>query len=169
MYAILLGMMGSGKTTVGRRAAELSGLPFLDTDQLLIRKLGRPVHQLFQFYGEEAFRQHETRILQELALGEGVLATGGGIVLRPENWEELRRLGQTIYLQVPSHLLIERLSAARKRRPLLETENWEDKVIEILESRQRFYQEADHVLEITENNLDLAAHRILALMGWKQQ
>lgn len=168
MYAILLGMMGSGKTTVGRRAAELADLPFQDTDQLLIRKLGRPVHQLFQFYGEDAFRQHETLILQALEPGEGILATGGGIVLRQENWTEMKRLGRTIYLQVPEALLIERLASAKKRRPLLETEDWEDRVADILSARRSLYEQADFVLDVTENNLDLAAESILSIMGWSK-
>lgn len=166
MYAILLGMMGSGKTTVGRRAAELSGFEFLDTDQLLIRKLGRPIHQIFQYYGEEAFRQHETRILAELEPGDGVLATGGGIVLREENWVEMRRLGKTIFLQVPEELLIERLAVAKRRRPLLEREDWEEQLGLILAGRLDLYQKADVILDITENDIELAASKLVAAMGW---
>lgn len=168
MYAILLGMMGSGKTTVGRRAAELADVPFTDTDQMLVRRLGRPVHQLFQYYGEEAFRQHETKILTDIEPGDGVLATGGGIILRPENWEEMRRLGTTIFIKVPEELLIERLATAKKRRPLLETENWEERVREILAKRMPLYLQADYVIEAPENSIDLAAERILQAMGWNR-
>jgi len=168
MYAILLGMMGSGKTTVGRRAAELAGVPFADTDQMLVRRLGRPVHQLFQFYGEEAFRQHETKILSDLEEGSGVLATGGGIILKQENWLEMSRLGKTIFIKVPEDLLIERLATAKKRRPLLETENWEDRVREILAKRMPLYLQADYVIEAPENCIDLAADRILQVMGWEK-
>lgn len=166
MYAILLGMMGSGKTTVGRRAAELAGFEFQDTDQLLIRKLGRPIHQIFQYYGEEAFRQHETRILADLDSGDGVLATGGGIVLREENWVEMRRLGKTVFLQVPEELLIERLAVAKKRRPLLEREDWEEQLGVILAGRLDLYQKADIILDITENDIELAANKLVAAMGW---
>lgn len=169
MYAILLGMMGSGKTTVGRRAAEMAGVSFEDTDQMLVRKLGRPVHQLFQYYGETAFRQHETKILTDLLPGSGVLATGGGIILKPENWAEMKRLGTTIFIKVPEELLIERLATAKKRRPLLETENWEDKVKELLAARMSLYLQADHVIEAPENCIDLAAERILQVMRWQRQ
>jgi len=168
MYAILLGMMGSGKTTVGRRAAEMAGVPFADTDQMLVRRLGRPVHQLFQFYGEEAFRQHETKVLADLEPELGVLATGGGIILKPENWDEMRRLGKTIFIKVPEDLLIERLATAKKRRPLLETENWEDRVRELLLKRMPLYLQADHIIEAPENCIDLAAERILQAMGWER-
>jgi shikimate kinase len=166
MYAILLGMMGSGKTTVGRRAAELAGYEFQDTDQLLVRKLGRPIHQIFQFYGEEAFRQHETRILAELELGNGVLATGGGIVLRDENWTEMRRLGKTIFLQVPEELLIERLAVAKRRRPLLERDDWEEQLGIILAGRLELYKKADVILDITENDIEVAAAKLVSAMGW---
>lgn len=166
MYAILLGMMGSGKTTVGRRAAELAGYEFLDTDQLLIRKLGRPIHQIFQYYGEEAFRHHETRILAELQPGNGVLATGGGIVLKEENWSEMRRLGKTVFLQVPEELLIERLAVAKRRRPLLERDDWEEQLGLILAGRLELYQRADIILDITENDIELAAHKLVEAMEW---
>lgn len=166
MYAILLGMMGSGKTTVGRRAAELAGYEFHDTDQLLVRKLGRPIHQIFQFYGEEAFRQHETRILSEMESGNGVLATGGGIVLREENWTEMRRLGKTIFLQVPEELLIERLAVAKRRRPLLEREDWEEQLGIILAGRLELYRQADVILDITENDIEVAAAKLVTAMGW---
>ncbi len=166
MYAVLLGMMGSGKTTVGRRAAELAGYDFQDSDHLLVRKLGRPVHQIFQYYGEEAFRQHETRILAEIEEGDGVLATGGGIVLREENWTEMKRLGRTVFLQVPEELLIERLSAAKRRRPLLERDDWEEQLGIILAGRLELYKRADIILEITENDIELAAHKLVQAMGW---
>jgi len=168
MYAILLGMMGSGKTTVGRRAAELADLPFADTDQMLVRKLGRPVHQLFQFYGEDAFRLHETKVLADLELGTGVLATGGGIILREENWDEMRRLGRTIFLRVPEGLLIERLATAKKRRPLLETENWEERVSDLLAKRLPLYLKADYVVDAEENCIETAAGRVLDVMGWER-
>lgn len=166
MYAILLGMMGSGKTTVGRRASELTGFEFQDTDHLLVRKLGRPIHQIFQFYGEEAFRQHETRILAELPLGDVILATGGGIVLREENWAEMRKLGKTIFLKVPEELLIERLAVAKRRRPLLERDDWEEQLGKILASRLALYSQADIILEINENDIELAASKLIEAMGW---
>src|SRR5437868_3400733 len=95
---VLVGMMGAGKSAVGRALAGLAAREFVDTDQLLQNRFGRPVSQIFQHYGEETFRDHETNILRGLAPGRFVLSTGGGIVLREANWLEMRRLGVVIYL-----------------------------------------------------------------------
>src|SRR3954464_1775303 len=86
---ILVGMMGAGKTSLGRSLAGLSGREHLDTDHLLQRRLGRPIPQLFNIYGEATFRDHETSILKGLEPGPSVISTGGGIVLRPVNWVEM--------------------------------------------------------------------------------
>jgi shikimate kinase len=144
-------MMGCGKTTIGRMLAEELGVPFCDTDHLLQHRLGRPIHQLFELYGEETFRQHETRILKDLAREDRVLATGGGIVVRPENWIELERLGVTVFLDVAEATLIQRLRTAKKRRPLLETENWEERVHLLRATRLPLYSKAQ-VRVVLEND-----------------
>lgn len=166
-YLILVGMMGSGKTTVGREAAARLGVEFEDTDKMLEARLGRPIHQLFQLYGEEAFREHETRILEGLEPKNGILATGGGIVLKDENWTQLRRLGRSVFLDAGLALLQSRLARAVKRRPLLESEDWEEKLANIRTSRLGRYQLADHVLKLEEEE-DIAAvtERIKELAPW---
>ncbi len=148
---VLVGMMGCGKTTIGRMLAEELAVPFCDTDHLLQHRLGRPIHQLFELYGEETFRQHETRILKDLAREDRVLATGGGIVVRPENWIELERLGVTVFLDVAEATLIQRLRTAKKRRPLLETENWEERVHLLRATRLPLYSKAQ-VRVVLEND-----------------
>lgn len=150
---ILIGMMGSGKSTVGMELAKLMNVPFLDTDRLLEHRLGRPVRQWFQVYGEEAFREHETLMLQNLSDSEGVLATGGGIVLREENWAELRRLGTTVFLDVDFDILKDRLTRTKRKRPLLEVENWEVKLQELLAFRRPLYERADLSVRICEEDL----------------
>jgi shikimate kinase len=149
---VLVGMMGSGKTTVGRILAERLGVPFKDSDKMLHSLLGRPVHELFRYYGEEAFRQHETRLLQGLPAEEGVLSTGGGIVLRDENWTELRRLGTTVFLDVELETLKARLATAKKIRPLIQTEEWRERVERILEERRPKYEQADLVLRLKDED-----------------
>lgn len=147
-WIILVGMMGSGKSTVGRLLAESLDVPFEDTDRLMQYRLGRPVHQLFSLYGEEAFRGHETALLRSLDVQDGVLATGGGMVLRDENWVEMRRLGKIVFLDVDPEIVKQRLAQSRRRRPLLEVENWEDRFTEILLSRRHLYEQADIRVEI---------------------
>ena len=160
-YWILLGMMGAGKTSVGRALAEHSGRPFRDTDTLLQNRFGRPVSQIFKVYGEAAFRAHETSILRTLIPERAVLSTGGGIVAREENWEEMRRLGTTIYLEVREDVLVDRLENSKKRRPLLEVDDWQGRVSDLLTARKPLYEQADLRVDVTECNVHEAVERVL--------
>lgn len=157
---ILVGMMGAGKSSVGRALADLSGREFMDTDILLQHRFGRPVHQIFSVYGEEAFRHHETSVLRSLEPAQVVLATGGGIVVRPENWTELRRLGTTVYLNASVETLLARLEASKKKRPLLLAEEWPDRVRSLLGQRRQLYEQADIVIEVTEEDVKQLAERV---------
>lgn len=103
---ILIGMPGCGKTAVGQRLARRANRPFADTDQILERQTGLSIPEYFTAYGESAFRDAETRILQELGKRSGlVIATGGGCVTRPENYPLLRQNGRIIWLQRSLELL----------------------------------------------------------------
>lgn len=151
-------MMGSGKTTVGRALARLSHRTFEDTDAMLQHRLGRSISQLFRIYGEETFREHETGILRSLEPGATVLSTGGGIVLREANWLEMRRLGVTIWLDASLDLLCARLERSRRKRPLLEVDDWRARLADLLESRRPLYAKADLRIEIVdEDEEDCAA------------
>lgn len=152
-FVILIGMMGSGKTTVGRMLAERHDLPFLDTDQMLINRLGRPIHQLFQLYGEKAFRDHETSVLSSLDPQHAILSTGGGIVLREANWEQFKRLGKTVTLDASIPVLISRLENAKRRRPLLETDNWQETLKNIYDARRHLYLQSDVIIDISDKEL----------------
>jgi len=165
---ILLGMMGAGKSSVGRVLAQISGRTFLDTDSMLHHKLGRPVHQLFAVYGEEAFRDHETYLLKSMQPDSNVIATGGGIVLRPENWVEMKRLGTTIFLNVDPATLRDRLENSKRRRPLLETENWEERLLDLLEKRRSLYEQADVTVDVTGLDQGAAAKRILESLDGRE-
>lgn len=145
---ILIGMMGSGKSTVGRVLAESTGRVHLDTDKELEHRLGSSINKLFSVYGEDAFRDHETALLHSLEPSAMVLSTGGGIILREQNWEEIRRLGISIYLEASIEVLFQRLERGKWRRPLLKTEDWQQRVSDILASRQELYRRADIVVNI---------------------
>lgn len=157
---ILVGMMGSGKSTVGRALAELLMFPFQDTDQMLEFRLGRQIPQLFELYGEDAFRYHETSVLKSLEPEKRVLATGGGIVLREENWDEFRRLGRTVFLDVPVELLADRLEKSNRKRPLLQTDNWVQKLQDLYAFRRPLYEKADIRVVIDERPIEDVAGRI---------
>jgi len=164
---ILVGMMGAGKSSVGRHLSELSGREFRDTDLLLQNRFGRTISQIFQLYGEATFRAHETSVLQTLEPEPIVLATGGGIVMKPENWAELRRLGITCFLNASASVLHERLEASKKKRPLLETENWEQKVTDLLDARMPLYMQADFTLNVDPD--DIAETARLAKIAFEEQ
>jgi len=153
-------MMGAGKSAIGRSLAKMSGRSHVDTDLLLQHRLGRPIPQLFQIYGEMAFRDHETSILRSLEPGDTVISTGGGIVLRPENWDELRRLGVSVFVEVGIQELIERLEKSKKKRPLLQVENWRTRVHELYEQRRHLYEQADLRVAISGLEIDRAAELV---------
>lgn len=140
---ILVGMMGSGKSTVGMLLAERTSRSFRDTDQMVAHMVGHPIPRIMSLYGEAAFRAFETNALRHLARERGVLATGGGIVMAEENWVEMRRLGKTIFLDPPLEVLIARLRRSQRTRPLLVGENWEERLKALLEARRPFYERAD--------------------------
>ncbi|MCA0362388.1 MAG: shikimate kinase [Armatimonadetes bacterium] len=162
---VLLGMMGSGKSTVGRALAARLEVPFRDTDQLLEYRLGRHIPQIFQLYGEEAFRSHETSVLRSLDPIEAVTATGGGIVLREENWPELRRLGTTVFLNAYPEVLIKRLDQSSRKRPLLAQENWESKLTELLEKRLPLYRQADVTVDVKDEEIESVVEEIVKCLN----
>lgn len=128
---IIIGMPGCGKSTVGRRLAELTNMPFRDSDTELTAVFGRSPADIILQDGEDVFRQLETAILRELCRGEGqVIATGGGAPVKEENRQLLRQSGTVIYLRRPVELLsqegrpVSRMIGAeelyRRRRPVYE-------------------------------------------------
>ena len=157
--------MGAGKSAVGRGLAEASGREYQDTDTLLQNRFGRPVTGIFATYGEATFRDHETSIVKGLVPGPTVLATGGGLVVREANWLELRRLGPTLYLRATAETLIEHLETSQKKRPLLQVENWEERVRTLLEARRDQYEKADLTVDI--DGLDLTQVTESALAGFR--
>lgn len=164
-YIVLVGMMGCGKSTVGKLLAEDLDIAFLDTDMMVQYKLGRSISQIFNLYGEAAFRCHETDALRSITDGAGVVATGGGIVLKEENWAEFRRIGASVFLDADVEILKARLKASKRRRPLLETENWEQKLEEILETRRPLYEKADVKVPVFDQDFDEVVARIKAALS----
>lgn len=162
---ILVGMMGAGKSAVGRELAGATGRHFLDTDQIIQNKLGRSISSIFATYGEAAFRDHETAVLKELSADHTVVSTGGGIVLREENWTHMRRLGSIIYLQATEETLRHNLGSSRKPRPLLATDNWQEKVTEILNLRLDLYRQADVIVDVDGLTIAQVAQAVMANVG----
>lgn len=142
----LVGMMGCGKSTVGKRLAATLGREFIDADKELESRLGVPIPTIFELEGEEGFRRREAQLIDELTQRPGlVLATGGGAVLREENRRALHERGIVVYLRAQLPELWLRLRHD-KQRPLLRTANPRQRIGELLTLRDPLYQETAHVV-----------------------
>ncbi len=147
---VLVGPMGSGKTTVGRRLAYELNQKFFDTDHEIIDKTGVTIDHIFDVEGETGFRQRESKILENLCqMSNIILATGGGIVILPKNREILKNAGMVVYLFSTVDQLLRR-TAKSKTRPLLENSTDRRKTItELLEARDVYYREVASVVVST--------------------
>lgn len=142
----LVGMMGAGKTTVGRALARRLGLAFVDTDRALVERTGVPVATIFEFEGEPGFRRRESAVLAEIAARPGaVVATGGGAILAAENRRVMREHGTVVYLRARLESLWER-TKRDTTRPLLATPDPRGTLAALLEQREPLYMEAAHLV-----------------------
>ena len=157
----LIGMMGSGKTTVGRILAKHLGYGFVDTDDVIVQAAGKSINQLFAESGEAAFRQLESDVLAQVcAFTKLTIATGGGIVMRQENWSYLHH-GLIVWLDVPVELLYSRLQED-STRPLLHDVDPESKLRSLLEQRRSLYSQADlHIPISAEETPEQIATKIM--------
>lgn len=162
----LIGPMGSGKTTVGQRVAQLLDLEFLDCDQELESRTGASVALIFDVEGEAGFRDRETRMLEELTARRGVLlATGGGVVLSQRNRELLRRSGLIVYLSTSVGQQIKRLRRDRSR-PLIQTSDRRERLKRLAEERNPLYEElADIDFPSRDRSPDISAQNLAELIS----
>ncbi|MDQ6626418.1 MAG: shikimate kinase [Verrucomicrobiota bacterium] len=159
---VLIGFMGTGKSSVGRALAQLTGLRRYDTDQIVARRFGMPIAQIFAQHGETAFRDAEASALDELPRSAAVIVTGGGSVLRAGHVQKIRSLGVVAQLTADLETLLERLSR-RATRPLLKTADPRKTVTELLAVRGPLYREAaDFTVNTSELRHDEVAERVLA-------
>ncbi len=137
----LVGMMGAGKTTIGRSLARILNREFVDLDHELEARCGVRVSLIFDIEGEEGFRKRETTLLEECSRRRGiVLATGGGAILAPENRTYLKERGVVVYLRASADELFRRVARDRNR-PLLQTADPKSRIRSLLEEREPLYEE----------------------------
>lgn len=143
---ILIGMMGAGKTTVGKELARRRGLRFADCDHEIVARTGVSIPTIFEIEGEAGFRRRETQMIDELSSQAGiVIATGGGVVTTEGNAELMRARGTVVYLNVPVPILFERTRHDRNR-PLLQVENPRQRIEELHRQRDPLYRKAAHLI-----------------------
>jgi shikimate kinase/nucleoside-diphosphate-sugar epimerase len=139
---ILVGLMGCGKTTIGKIMAKNSSWKFLDLDQMIVEKAGCSIVEIFEREGEQGFRDRESQAVRDLLGLKGyVIATGGGVVTKPRNLKILKQMGYVVWLDVSPELLVQR-TAHNHDRPLLnDTKNLSQKIKNLYEERWKFYQD----------------------------
>lgn len=143
---VLVGMPGSGKTTVGRELAKRLGLRFADSDHEIEARTGVKIPTIFEIEGEDGFRKRETQTLDELTTESGlVLATGGGAVINPLNRALLSERCAVVYLNVPPHILWERTRHDRSR-PLLQVPDPKGRLQQLYTARDPLYREVAHII-----------------------
>ena len=143
---ILIGPMGSVKSTIGRLLAKKLNAQFIDTDEVLELRTGVSVATIFEIEGESGFREREVKLVEELRGSNAVvIATGGGAVLDVKNREALKETGFVVYLKAELEVLCDRLRGG-KGRPLLDSVNLEQKISTILEERHDIYLECANVV-----------------------
>jgi len=152
---VLIGFMGSGKTTVGKALAKTLHMDFVDTDSYIEAQAGKKIADIFAEDGEAAFRRLETDILVHLrdTVKNTVLATGGGMPLRAQNARLLKEIGRVYYLTAANQVIYDRVKGDTKR-PLLQGDNPYDKICELMSQRKSLYEAAaDVVIDTNSNDL----------------
>jgi shikimate kinase len=156
-HLILIGFMGTGKTSVGKMVAKQLGMEHVDTDQMIERDQNSSIPNIFANYGELTFRNMETGAIEQAVYNThpSIITTGGGIVLRSENRVCMNRYGFVFALDAPPEEIIQRLQSDDSR-PLLQGGSLEEKVHQLYNVRKPFYQFADYTIQTK----DLSEHQV---------
>ena len=151
MAKVLLGFMGSGKTTIARQLDS----DFVDMDALLEDRLGMPIARFFEEEGEAAFRQVESEVLADLLKTDHVISTGGGVVISPRNRDLLKENPDNIYLKADFETLYQRISADKDNQRPLFLKNSKEGLAVIFKERQAWYEEvASQIVDVSSLNPD---------------
>ena len=166
MNIVLSGMMGVGKSSVGIRISQLTGMLWVDTDMLITDRYGR-ISDLFEFYGESHFRSLETEIVRELSQKDGlIISTGGGLVLKPENGELLKKGGKIFFMRASLETLLSRVRVDENRPLLKNTAQTAKTLGDLLSVRSPVYESvADFIVDTDGKTVDEVAAVIVALAG----
>lgn len=164
-HILLIGLMGCGKSTIGRTLSKITGRPLLDTDTVIEEQVGMSIPDIFSRKGEKHFRALETALLRYLDESKEsspcIIATGGGIVVRPANRSLIRRLGFTVWLNAEVSVLLQRTAHANNR-PLLQQDDPESVLKKLSAIRSPFYRETAHQkIEVGSQGVNEIAEMIL--------
>lgn len=164
---VLVGLMGCGKSSVGRRLASRLGLGFVDADEEIERVAAKTIVEIFTDHGEAYFRDGERRVIARLlASGPQVLATGGGAFINPETRAKIRERGVSVWLRADLPVLMRRVSK-RDTRPLLKSGDPEATMRDLMKKRYPVYAEADVTIESRDVPHDVIVNEIIAALKAK--
>ena len=165
MNIVLTGFMATGKSEVGKDLARLLEMEFIDTDDLIEEKVEMKISEIFAKKGEKFFRDLESEIAKEVGGWDNyVIATGGGIVLRQENINSLKKNGKIINLKTSVSKILER-ALKNSDRPLLNVENKSKEIKKLLSERKPYYEECDFSVDTTDTSSKEAAEKIVKKLG----
>jgi shikimate kinase len=158
---VFVGLMGAGKSAIGRSVAQQLRIPFVDTDDEIERVSRMTISELFASYGEDEFRALETRVIKRLLRGgPKVVSTGGGAFINENTRRHIKRGGVSLWLKADLEVLWERVNK-RDHRPLLKTENPKATLAALMEKRYPVYCEADITIESRDVRKDIIATEVL--------
>ena len=158
---VLVGLMGAGKSCVGRRVAEALRVPFIDSDEEIEKAAGCSVSDIFDVYGEPAFRDCERRVIQRLLeSGPSIIATGGGAFRDDAVRNTIKRTGLSIWLQADPEVLYKRTKRS-KNRPLLKNDDPLGTLQKLADHRYPVYQHADVTVETGDESLETTVQKVL--------
>lgn len=164
----LIGFMGAGKSTLAPILAENLGLDWVDTDDLIEEKEGLSIPEIFEYYGEDRFRELEREVIEEVSRsGPKVVAVGGGAPMDEENWKRMKSTGKVVYLKIGPEEIIGRVGSDGNR-PLLSGLNKEErkeKINKLLKTRHPRYSKADHVVVCNGTGTATLADEIARKLG----
>ena len=159
---VLVGLMGAGKSCVGRRLAARLGVPFTDADVEFEQAAGCTISEFFAKYGEPAFREGERRVIARLMEGElAVLATGGGAFCDPETRARIKEGANSVWIRADLDLLVKRTSG-RDHRPLLKTGDPREILARLMDARYPLYAQADITVDTTDEPPEVTVAKVLA-------
>ena len=160
----LTGMMGSGKTSIGKLLAKKINLPFYDSDEDIEDKLSLKISEIFETYGESWFREQEKKICIDILKKEKfVLALGGGAITNVRIRDSIVKNSLLIYLKTDENILFERLKND-KSRPLLKGANLKKQINSILKDRKKLYSESNIIIENNVNDIEAVVEEIISLI-----
>ncbi len=164
---VLVGLMGAGKSCIGRRLSEALALPFVDADAEIEAAAGCSIPEIFERHGEAAFRDGERKVIERLLDGQiQILATGGGAFMDPRTRETIRRHANSLWLRADLDLLVKRTSR-RNHRPLLRQGNPREILGNLINTRYPVYGEADMVIDSVDGPVEMTVQRALdAVAGY---